>query len=40
MDKERKRHECVLAELKGQTDALSREATTAGHKCHRAETGV
>lgn len=40
MEKERKRQQRVLAELKGQTDHLSREVETAENKCHRAETGV
>lgn len=40
MDKEGKRQESVLAELRGQADHLSRELKTAEHKCHRAETAV
>lgn len=40
MDKERKRQERVLAELKGQADHLAQEIKTAEHRCHQAETGV
>lgn len=40
MDKERKRQDRVLAELKGQADHLSRAVKLAEDKCHRAETGV